>query len=113
MGAHRQWLPVIIEDPEQGRIAAPMQWGFIPPWSTDPSKGPRPINTKAETVFDIRMCKGAVDHHPCLVPTRGFYEWKPITDHLKVPYFILPNNQASFASARIPTPCPNTTPHPT
>jgi putative SOS response-associated peptidase YedK len=70
--APRQWLPVIIEDPEQGRVAEPMQWGFIPPWSKDPSKGPRPINTKSETVFDSRMWKGAVAHHRCLVPARAF-----------------------------------------
>ncbi len=64
--APRQWLPVIIEDLEKGRIAEPMQWGFIPPWSKDPFKGPRPINTKSETAFDIRMWKGAIAHHRCL-----------------------------------------------
>ena len=99
--APRQWLPVIVEDPEKGRIAEPMQWGFIPPWSTDPSKGPRPINTKSETVFDSRMWKGAVAHHRCLVPARGFYEWRPISDHLKVPYFIHPKDQVLFAFAGI------------
>jgi putative SOS response-associated peptidase YedK len=72
--APRQWLPMIVEDPEKGRVAEPMQWGFIPPWSKDPSKGPRPINTKSETAFDSRMWKGAVAHHRCLVPARGFYE---------------------------------------
>ena len=53
--APRQWLPVIIADPEQVRVAELMQWGFIPPWSKDPSKGLRPINTKSETAFDSRM----------------------------------------------------------
>ena len=50
--APRQWLPVIVEDPDKGRIVKPMQWGFLPPWSNDPSKGMRPINTKSEGVFD-------------------------------------------------------------
>jgi len=97
--APRQWLPVIFADPKVGRIAEPMQWGFIPPWSKGPSKGPRPINTKSETVFDSRMWKGAVTHHRCLVPSRGFYEWKLIIANRKVPYFIHPRDQALFAFA--------------
>ncbi len=47
------------------------------------------------------MWKGAVAHHRCLVPSRGFYEWKPIGDHVKVPYFIHPKDQALFAFAGI------------
>ncbi len=38
--APRQWLPIIMEDPDKGRVVQVMQWGFIPPWSTDPAKGP-------------------------------------------------------------------------
>src|SRR5438552_15705114 len=74
--APRQWLPVISEDPEKGRIAEPMQWGFIPPWSNDSSKGQRPINAKSETAFVSRMWKGVVSHQKFLVPARSFYEWK-------------------------------------
>src|SRR5436305_4875312 len=59
--APRQWLPVIVEDQEKGRIAEPKQWGFIPPWSKDPSKGPRPIHNRSETAVDSRMWKGAVN----------------------------------------------------
>jgi putative SOS response-associated peptidase YedK len=99
--APRQWLPIIIADTEQGRTAELMQWGFIPPWSKDPSKGLRPINTKSETAFDSRMWKGAVAHHRCLIPSRGFYEWKRINDQVKVPYFIHPKDQALFGFAGI------------
>src|SRR5258708_5628472 len=79
--APSQWLPVIIEDPEHCRIAEPMQWGFIPPWSNDPSKGPRPINTKSETVFNIPMWNGAIAHHHCLLPTRAFYDSNRIPEN--------------------------------
>src|SRR5947209_6149404 len=99
--APRQWLPVIVQDPDKGRIAEPMQWGFIPPWSKDPSKGLRPINTKSETVFDSRMWKGAVAHRRCLVPSRGFYEWKPIGDHLKVPYLDRKSTRLNSSHANI------------
>jgi len=99
--APRQWLPVIVTNPEQGRMAEPMQWGFIPQWSNDPAKGLRPINTKTETAFASRMWQGAVTHHRCLVPARGFYEWKRTGDHSKVPYYIHPKDQALFAFAGI------------
>ena len=99
--APRQWLPIVFDDEEMGRIAEPMQWGYIPMWSKDPSKGPRPINTKAETVFENRMWIGSIRHHRCLVPARGFYEWKPINERMKVPYFIHPKDQALFSFAGI------------
>ena len=99
--APRQWLPIIFDDEEMGRIAEPMQLGYIPMWSKDPSKGPRPINTKAETVFENRMWIGSIRHHRCLVPARGFYEWKPINERMKVPYFIHPKDQALFSFAGI------------
>lgn len=97
----RQWIPVIFEDEEMGRIAEPMQWGFIPFWSKDPTKGPRPINTKSETVFDSRLWIGAIRHSRCLVPTRGFYEWKAVNEKMKIPYFIHLKDHALFSFAGI------------
>ena len=69
-----------------------MQWGFIPFWSKDPSKGPRPINTMAEHAFDSPMWRGAMKDHRCLIPARGFYEWKVLPDNSKVPYYIHPKD---------------------
>lgn len=99
--APRQWVPVIYVDEELGKIIEPMQWGFIPFWSKGPSKGPRPINTKSETVFDSRLWIGAIRHTRCIVPTRGFYEWKTVNDKMKVPYFIRPKDQGIFSFAGI------------
>ena len=84
-----------------GRIAEPMQWGFIAPWSKDLSKGPRPINTRSETVFESRLWLGSIRHYRCLAPARGFYEWKAVNEKMKVPYFIRPNDQELFAFAGI------------
>jgi len=75
--------------------------GFIPLWSKDPSKGQRPINTKSETAFDSRMWKGAIAHHRCLVPARGFYGVEADKRPLEVRYFIHPKDQALFAFAGI------------
>lgn len=99
--APRQWLPVVFEDEEAGRVAEPMQWGFIPHWAKDISKTFRPINTRSETVFDSGMWLGAVRHHRCLVPSRGFYEWKSVSEKMKVPYFIHPKDQKLFGFAGI------------
>jgi putative SOS response-associated peptidase YedK len=99
--APRQWLPVVLEDETAGRIVESMQWGFIPPWNNDPTQGIRPINTKSETVFDSRMWLGAVRHHRCLVPSRGFYEWKTVNEKMKVPYFVHPKDQKLFGFAGI------------
>ena len=96
-----QWLPVIMQYDSGERVAEPMQWGFIPPWSKDPRKGPRPINAKAETVFESRMWSNAIAHHRCLVPSRGFYEWKLRAEQVKLPYFIHPKDQKLFAFAGI------------
>jgi len=104
--APRQRLPIIYQDPEQGRIAELMQWGFLPFFAKDPSKSFRPINTKSETAFDSRMWREAVKHHRCLVPTRGFYEWQKFEGdngkvERKVPYFIHPKDQSLFSFAGI------------
>lgn len=99
--APRQWLPIIFVDEEAGRIAEPMQWGFIPFWSKDPSKGPRPINTKSETVFDSRMWLGSIRRYRCIVPSRGFYEWKAVNEKMKIPYLIRPKDQELFGFAGV------------
>lgn len=97
--APRQWLPVVFEDEEMGRILSPMQWGFVPFWSKDPSKGPRPINTKSETVFESRTWLVSVRHYRCIVPSRGFYEWKAVNEKMKLPYLIRPKDQELFGFA--------------
>lgn len=99
--APRQWVPIVFENEERERVIEPMQWGFIAPWSKDPRRGPRPINTKSETVFENRLWSGAIQHHRCLVPARGFYEWKLVNETVKIPYFIRPIDQELCAFAGI------------
>jgi len=103
--APSQTLPVIYQKDEV-RIMQPMQWGFVPFWSKDPTQEIRPINTKSETVFTSRMWRDAIKKHRCLVPARGFYEWKRLNNAngrsiKKQPYFVHPKDQELFAFAGI------------
>jgi putative SOS response-associated peptidase YedK len=45
------------------------------------------------------MWIGSMRHHRCLVPARGFYEWRLVNERMKVPYFIHPKNQDLFSFA--------------
>lgn len=103
--APRQRLPVIVEQ-DGKREAILMQWGFIPFFSKDPTKGFRPINTVSETAFEKNMWRTAVKTHRALIPARGFYEWKKLYDdkgkvERKVPYYIHPKSIDIFSFAGI------------
>lgn len=99
-----QRMPIIFED-EGKRVAQIMQWGFIPFFAKGP-KGFRPINTVSETAFEKPMWREAMKHHRCLVPARGFFEWKKFEGESgkierKVPYFIHPKDMDLFAFAGV------------
>lgn len=88
-------LPIIIKD----RIGF-AKWGFVPPFG-DPSdtKYPKPINARAESVFDKTMFKQSMQSRRCLVPANGYYEWLETTQGGKVPFFAAGADRAVFAFA--------------
>lgn len=98
--APRQNLPIIYLQNGQ-RQAELMSWGFIPFWAKDLSKERRPINTISETAWEKPMWRQAIKSHRCLVPARGFYEWKPLADGTKQPYYIHPKGTELFSFAGI------------
>lgn len=103
--APRQRLPIILSR-EGKRTVETMQWGYIPFWAKDISKERRPINTRAENAFESRLWKHSAQHQRCIVPSRGFYEWKKVMDASgkidhKIPYFIHPTDQELFGFAGI------------
>lgn len=94
-----QFLPVITMN-EQGRRAELMKWGLIPHWAKDSKIGYKLINARAETIFEKPMWRTAATHYRCLVPARGFYEWKVLGDgKTKQPYYIHPKSMDMFAFA--------------
>lgn len=64
-----------------------MRWGYIPSWASDPKDLPLMCNARSETVDEKPAYRGALEHHRCLVPADGFFEWQD-TKQGKQPYFI-------------------------
>lgn len=86
-------LPVVIHD--AGNRIELMRWGLISKWAKSDSEKIRPINARAETVWEKPMFK-SLSH--CLVIADGFYEWKQI-GRTKQPYRFTMNHGGLFAMA--------------
>ncbi|HSV75263.1 MAG TPA: SOS response-associated peptidase [Chthonomonadales bacterium] len=76
-----------VREPVSGRReAAPLQWGLVPGWSRDPTIGSRLINARAETAAEKPSFRGALRYRRCLVPSNGYFEWKPVPGGRKQPH---------------------------
>lgn len=94
-----QYMPVIIRS-DKGNSEELMKWGLIPHWAKDIKIGYKLINTRADTAFAKPMWRESIKHYRCLVPAKGFYEWKVLADgKTKQPYFIHPKDMELFAFA--------------
>ncbi len=89
----------VVRERTPGRILETMSWGLLPGWAKD-AKSVRPINARAETVFEKPMFRSAVRRRRCLVPADGFYEWQQ-REGRKQPYHIGMVDDAPFALAGI------------
>ncbi len=68
------------------RSFALMRWGLLPSWVKDPKGFPLLINARGESVLEKPAFRNAMRRRRCLIPTDGFYEWKPSAP--KRPYFV-------------------------
>jgi len=93
-GAH---MPVIIRDSQQN-ILEFMVWGLVPSWSKTLDTGMKLINARQENLLDKRLWKGLIKSKRCIVPARGFYEWKT-ENKTKVPYYVTPKKGTVFSFA--------------
>ena len=87
-------VPVVREG-KTGRVLEPMTWGLVPGWSKDLS-GVKPINARAETVFEKPMFRTGIRRRRCLIPADGFYEWRA-GGARKQPYWIGMADASLFA----------------
>ncbi len=90
-------MPVIIRG-DQEHVLEFMQWGLVPSWSKDPHSALKLINARQEGLLEKPMWRALVKSKRCIVPARGFYEWKKVGGK-KLPYYITPKqgNVLSFA----------------
>ncbi|HTY17651.1 MAG TPA: SOS response-associated peptidase [Myxococcota bacterium] len=61
---------------DDGRVLELRRWGLVPGGIEDPSRGPRPINARAETAASLPIFRDALARRRGLVPADGFYEWQ-------------------------------------
>jgi len=95
--APSQMIPVVRQQSHVRELSL-LRWGLIPHWAKDEKVGYRMINARAETVADKPSFRTAFRQRRCLIPTTGFYEWKPVTDG-KQPYNIRLDDGELFAFA--------------
>jgi putative SOS response-associated peptidase YedK len=58
-----------------GRRLGLLRWGFVPPWSSSPDDGPRPINARVEGAHTSRLFASSLARQRCIVPLDAWYEW--------------------------------------
>jgi putative SOS response-associated peptidase YedK len=80
-----------------GRVL--FKWGFVPHW-TQGDGGPKPVNAKAETVAQSVMFGESLRKRRCIVPSDGFYEWKPV-NRKKMPVWFHMKDNSLFGLAGI------------
>jgi len=90
---------VIRQKPGTGHVGQLVKWGLIPSWAKDPSMGNKLNNARGETVAEKPAFRSSFAKHRCLIPASGFYEWKAVTEAVKVrkqPYYIHPTTPGDF-----------------
>jgi putative SOS response-associated peptidase YedK len=80
----RGWV-IVPED--EGGLVLPMRWGLLPPWAKDTRLAYSTINARLDGVATKPAFRSAWKRRRCLVPSTGYYEWKP-EGKGKQPYFI-------------------------
>ena len=78
-----------------------MKWGLVPFWSKEVKVKFSTINARAETIQTSPVFREAYKKHRCLIPIRGFYEWRKNKDGTKTPFFIHLNSREVFSLAGI------------
>jgi len=96
--APMQDVLVVRNASDGSRECVAMRWGLVPRWAKDPSIGARMINARGESVAVKSAFRWPFEHHRCLIPADGFYEWRTLGGR-KQPLHVSMKNGAPFALA--------------
>lgn len=95
--APSQRAAVVLDDAGNPAVRR-MRWGLLPRWVKDLKQSYSTINARIETVATKPAYRAAFKARRCVVPMRGYYEWRD-TPTGKQPYFIsLPDGSDLFAA---------------
>ena len=79
-------------------------WGLVPSWAASAEKARElaamGLNARSETVAEKPLFRGAWKRQACLVPMKGFFEWK-LEGKRKLPHFIYASDQSLLLAAGI------------
>lgn len=81
---------VLAADGEGGAKAGRMQWGLVPQWAKDAKGAYSTINARAETAASKPAFREPFKRRRCLVIASGYYEWGPVGEGKRQPYYIHP-----------------------
>jgi len=85
--------PIVVLFEQRGkREARLMRWGLVPSWVKDPRAFSLIINARVETLLEKPSFRGGMQHHRCLVPASGYYEWRTGPDGKKQPFYMTPKD---------------------
>lgn len=99
--APSQGLLTIYQNKANHPEYAYMKWGFVPNWAGSKLAKTSWINAKSETASEKLAFRQAFAKKRCLIPADGYYEWKPMEDNQKQPYYCYLVGHKLFALAGI------------
>ena len=73
---------IVVLENNHAAVAKRLEWGLIPAWNP----ATRLINARSETVAVKPSFRVLFQHHRCLVPALGFYEWQRGAGE-KIPFY--------------------------
>lgn len=80
-------MPVVAVGREGVPVIPVFRWGLIPSWAKEAAIGYKMINARRETLREKPAFGSLLERRRCLVPTNGYFEWKP-DDRAKIPHYI-------------------------
>ena len=95
-------LPVVIRETSAGTVLRLLKWGLIPSWTATMEDATKlrgmTLNARSESILEKPAFSDSFRQRRCIVPVRGFFEWKHEAGK-KIPYYIFNPQQPVMSLA--------------